>query len=412
MEHSIKKDPNLYRLLVGNITSAIGVGITGIAIPWTLIKNYDQGEQILGYTMIFTTLFLFLMSPFIGVWIDKFSRKRFLIAIEVIGLVLTGICCIYGFFHHTLLIWQIILLQFLGSLYYATHIPARIAFVQELFDGSQFKYLNSILETQSQVASMLSAALASFLIERVSLNTILIIDFFTYLICIASLALIPYSFVARSHTKEITFLADLYEGFQYITKNKIIILFFLFSTMPFISVLVGNYINPIYVASVLQENAEVLGFSNIMYTIGAIVIGVTVSFMMNKIGSYKTVILTSFIYLIGTILTLVFPVTAIFLWAQILRGAGNSGTKVASNTIMMQLVPKSHIGRVNSFFSSISLLIRLCLLSLFTPLIASIGASYAIAIITLLLIVAFFGLFLCRSVSSNKLHSESKLNAS
>ncbi len=412
MEKSIKQDPNLYKLLIGNITSAIGVGITGIAIPWTLIKGYDQGEQILGYTMIFTTLFLFLLSPLIGVWIDKFSRKKFLITIEIIGLGVTGMCCVYGFLHHQLLIWQIILLQSLGSLYYATHIPARIAFVQEIFDDSQFKYLNSILETQGQAASMLSAALASFLIERVSLNTILMIDFSTYLICIASLASIPYSFVARSQNKQVTFFADLKDGFLYITKNKMIILFFLFSTMPFISVLVGNYIDPIYVASVLQEDAKVLGFSSIVYTIGAILVGISVSFIMNKIGSYKTIILTSFIYLIGTILTLVFPITAIFLWAQILRGAGNSGTKVASNTIMMQLVPKSHIGRVNSFFSSISLLIRLCLLSVFTPLIASIGASYAIAIITFLLIVAFFGLFFCHSISSTKLRSESELNAS
>ena len=67
-----------------------------ITIPWLLIKE-SGGETTFGYVSIISTLIMFLLTPFIGQSIDRFSRKSLLLCNEGIGIAVIGIMVIWGF---------------------------------------------------------------------------------------------------------------------------------------------------------------------------------------------------------------------------------------------------------------------------------------------------------------------------
>jgi hypothetical protein len=49
-----------------------------------------------------------------------------------------------------------------------------------------------------------------------------------------------------------------------------------------------------------------------------------------------------------------------------LIAAGNAGTRVARSSLIMECIPNDKIGRVDSLFRAVGLLIRILLLSVFT----------------------------------------------
>lgn len=86
---SLYHDSRLYYILGANSLSAIGSGIVMITIPWLLIKE-SGGETTFGYVSIVATLIMFLLTPFIGQSIDRFSRKSLLLCNEGIGIAIIG----------------------------------------------------------------------------------------------------------------------------------------------------------------------------------------------------------------------------------------------------------------------------------------------------------------------------------
>ncbi|MBA2871919.1 hypothetical protein HNQ85_002209 [Anoxybacillus calidus] len=63
-----------------------------------------------------------------------------------------------------------------------------------------------------------------------------------------------------------------------------------------------------------------------------------------------------------------------------LLAAGNAGTRVARSSLMMECIPNDKIGRVDSLFRAVGLMIRILLLSVFTGAVSleSVMMPYAI----------------------------------
>lgn len=395
---NLMRDRRLIILLIANISSSIGTGITMIAVPWLLV-NRENGEEIYGYAALSVTIFLFFLSPYIGVLVDRYSRKAVLLLNEWTGMLIVACFAIAGFSAGEFHTWHLIGIYMGGTLYYTIHYPAQFAFNQEIFERSQYRTLNSVMEIQSQVASMVAGGLASLVIERTDLSILLLIDATTHIIGLALLSIIPYT---TSHSKgttvRISMFSDMKEGFSYLKGRPLLVLFYISSLMPFIGVMVGNYLWPIYIAKSLQADATVLGLADMIYAIGAVLAGFTIPLMMKRWGAYVTVFLSVTIFTVGLLIAAWTTIIVIFLGLKILLGWGNAGARVARNTVMMDLVPNALIGRVNSFFSAVGMGMRVVLVSLFTQSIHYTGASISLTIVGILLIVSILGVIMSRSI--------------
>lgn len=394
---SVLKDRRIYVLLTGNIFSSVGSGISMVAIPWLLI-NRQNGSQLFGYVTFAVTLLMFLLSPAIGAVVDRFSRKRLLLLCELFGLSSVLVFSLWGFAAGHYENWQLIAILVAGTAYYSTHFPGQFAFVQEIFSEEQYHSLNSVMEVQNQTSAMLAGGIASVLVGKVDLTYILWADGLTYLIAFFAFLSLPYQRAEGVGSVRFSLFSGIAEGFRYLKTRPHLILFFLCSLMPFISVMVGNYLFPVYILKTLKSGPSVLGAHETTYAIGAILAGLTIPFLLRKVGTFRTVLVTAATYTLSIALVAFIPVVGLFLAATVLMGWGNAGTRVGRNSYLMKIVPKAIIGRVNSFFAATSYAMRLVLIGSFATIINRVGPTPMLMFTGVLLVAALVGVFASRSL--------------
>ena len=175
---ALYKDRRFQAVVAANVLSSIGSGITMLAIPLLLVASPD-GNKLFGTIMLIMTVISFVATPYIGVLIDRMSRKKMLLTVELIGFITVMLFVIVGFVTDYSTIHYIILYG-TGNLYY-TFLSNDFCVKSRSFSKDVFQSLNSIMEIQGQLSSMLAGAAASLVITRWSLQWILTVDAATYI---------------------------------------------------------------------------------------------------------------------------------------------------------------------------------------------------------------------------------------
>lgn len=395
---SLYHDSRLYYILGANSLSAIGSGIVMITIPWLLIKE-SGGETTFGYVSIIATLIMFLLTPFIGQSIDRFSRKSLLLCNEGIGIMV-----IWGFAGQPYHSIHYILIYIAGSFYYLLFYPTIFAFNQEIFQAEHYKSLSGTMEIQGQLTQVISGAAASFLIEIVSLKWILLVDMLTFAGAFFLFLCIPY--VKKKEVKrKITFKKQLFEGIHFMKKRPKLFWFLLATYMPFIGVMMANYLIPVYISDILKANASVYAIEGTMYGVGAVVAGICIPLIMKYVKTEVSIVMTMFIYVISITAMIIEP-SVIFLYGlAIFHAVGNAGTRVARNVLMMEEIPNEVMGRVDSLFRLIGTGIRIVLLMLFTAGVSKAGVMLPFYVLSCILIfslgIAIYYVLSQRKVAAN-----------
>lgn len=399
------RDPRARRLLAANLTSSIGSGVTIIAVPWLLV-NRPGGNQLYGWTTALTTLALFLFAPYYGAWVDRHSRKAMLLASEVFGAASTLAMAAGALVTGRVETWQLMTVYFCGMFYYTLHYPAKFAFVQQIFDRGHYQSLTSAMEIQGQTAAMIAGGLASVLIEQVSLPTILLVDGLSYFVSFALQAGIPYEATHRAPegTAPTGAIQSVREGWTWLRERPALATFFLCSFTPFLGIMVGNYLFPIYVAQTLHETPGVYGRGEMIFALGAIAAGFCVPWLGGQQGRARATVLLAGVFLVGLLLLVVWPHTASFYAALLLLGLGNAGVRVARNVIVLEAVPNRLMGRVNVFFLVFERSLRTGLILLMTLLVDRTGAPAGFLVLLVLNLIALAGMLRSRAAVEAATH--------
>jgi len=355
-------------VLVANVASSIGLGITMIAIPWLLVSSPD-GSRIFGYITLGMTIFNFVVTPLVGALIDKVSRKNILVLGQLAGLIIMLIFALLGFMNESYKLWHYVVVYVIGSLYYTIFYPTMFAFTQEYFENRYYKKLNGAMEVQGQTASMVAGAIASILIMKVALQWILLINAITYLVAIIFFMKVKLVKQSRKPSQLVTQKKNMIHGFTYLSKYPIMFYFLLCTTFPFIGVMVTNYLFPVYLQQELHASAWVYGSQSMIYSLGAVCAGLFIPIVSQKIGNEKTMVFSVLCYTVAISL-IIFVEIPLFLCLMFFLALGNAGARVARATFMMEHIPNEYIGRVDSVIRLIGLFIRMLLLAVFTKLVS------------------------------------------
>jgi MFS family permease len=395
---SLYKDRRFYFILAANLLSSIGSGITMIAVPWLLVSKGD-GATIFGYATIVMTLINFIMAPFIGQWVDRFSRKKLLMLGELIGFLIILTFAIIGFSGMAYGNWHYMILYGTGSFYYNLFYPGMFALNQEIFPKSAYKSLNGAMEIQGQLSSVIAGALAAIIIDKINLEWLLLLDATTYLSAFFFFWAIPYVPKTIDFVRSDSFWVKLTEGYRYMSNRPKLFVFLMASFMPFIGVMVTNYLFPVYLADVLKVEGSIYGAQSMFYGVGAVLAGILIPFLSNKLGNEKSIVLTASIYTIGISLIIFANVIPMYLVLISLLAFGNAGTRVARNSYLMDVVPNEIVGRVDSLFRTVGLAIRVLLLSIFTYVNSTFEVHFSFYILAALLIFSLFLIILTKNSS-------------
>ncbi len=392
------RDTRIQRLLLANITGSIGSGVTIFAVPWLLVHQ-PGGNASYGTVTIITTVALFLFMPYYGVWVDRHSRKTMLLGSELFGFAATATMAAVGSALGGYGLGPLSTIYFCGMLYYTLHYPAKFAFLQQVFAKHQYQSLMGLMEIQGQTAMMIAGGLGAVLVEHVSLTTILLLDAGTYLFSFAIQSTLPYhaDHLATGAGPRPSAWRGIAEGWQWLRDRPRLTVFFTASLLPFIAVMVGNYLFPIYIAQTLQAGAWVFGAGEIVFAAGAILAGASLPRLIAEHSARRTVPATIAVFAAGVALLVLFPTVGVYLAAALLLGFGNAGSRVARSAAMLHLVDNRVMGRVGSFFNAYDRVLRTLLTSAVIAIVAGGGARPAFALLLLLVLGALGAVWQSRS---------------
>lgn len=404
---SLYRDSRLYYILGANSLSAIGSGITMITISWLLVSS-PGGNTTFGYISIMSTLVMFLCTPFIGHCIDRFSRKTLLLVNEAIGAIAAFVMVCWGVTGHSYETIHYIVLYIAGSFYYLVFYPNIFAFNQEVFAPEHYKSLSGTMEIQGQLTQVIAGTVASYMITMVAVKWILFINMLAYVGAFLLLSFIPYT-KQRTKLGKQPFAKQIFEGVHFMKKRKQLFWFLFATYMPFIGVMMTNYLMPVYISDVLKANGSVYGTQGMMYGIGAMFAGISIPILMKYVKMEVSIVFTMLIYTISITVMVIQPSVYFVYGLAIFMAMGNAGTRVARSVLMMEEVPNDIIGRVDSLFRFVGTGVRVILLIVFTTFVSQIGVMVPFYALSLLLIGAtYIGISYMKMQRKEQIHITNK----
>ena len=370
-------------LFLANIISGIAQGISMIAIPWYFVEIVNRSDLFTEAYLIITFLTLF-WGLYAGTLVDRYPRIRLFILVNIICGVSIAIISAFGFYSQSLPSILVILVFAITIFNYNIHYPNLYAFAQEISEPKDYGKLNSYIEIQGQSTSVIAGAMAAFLLTGIENNTfnlagfsfktnfdfepwkiyeIFLLDAFTYLIVISLFLLMKYNPVAKEKIQTGSLVSRLKGGIDFLSSNIYIFIFGLFSYMLFAFTLVDIHIVlPSYVHNFLKMGSDVYASAEVYYSLGALISGFLVLKIFNKFN-----IVASVLALISIIAIFFFAMTfynslKLFFIATLILGVTNAGVRILRTTYLFNVVPNNLIGRVNSVFGSLNIVIRMLMI--------------------------------------------------
>src|SRR4051812_1355767 len=203
-----------YRLFfAGQGTSLIGTWITRVATSW-LVYRLTGSPALLGTVGFAGQIPTFLLAPFAGVWVDRWSRYRVLVVTQVLSM-LQSFALAWLALAGTIDVAHILLLSAFQGVVNAFDTPARQAFVVEMVDD-RADLPNAIALNSSMVngARLIGPSVAGVLIALAGEGWCFLLDGVSYVAVIASLLMMRLGpAAARGRGQRV--LAELSDGFRY-----------------------------------------------------------------------------------------------------------------------------------------------------------------------------------------------------
>ena len=372
-------------LFGANIISGFAQGITMLAIPWYLVHTMGDGNgKLLNASMISTiTLLSLFWGIYAGTLVDRYNRKHIFMSLTAIDALILLSMAGLGYYLGGVSFPMMALVYCATVFTYNVHYPNLYAFVQELFDPQYYAKVNSALEIQGQTTNFIGMMAGGILIEGAEsitwlpeswrfeaweLQKIFLMDGSTYVLAFILLSLIPYIPSTSKKVDKGKVSLRIKQGFQYLWKNPSLFMFGFNSHLMFFALLVLiQVMMPIYVDDFLKADAIVLASFKGLYAIGAITAGLLGLTIIVKRGhAIKQII---FLLLLGSLLFFLCTQTRtipLALGFALLMGISNAGIRILRVTYLVRIVPNHVIGRVNSFFNVLNVLVRFSFILLLT----------------------------------------------
>ena len=376
----MKNKKALYLLLSANAISHFAQGISMLAIPWYFAKHLNASSTFAAIYSIATFITLF-WGLYAGTLIDRFPRKNIFLSICAVSAIVLLSVSSYGLLSGSIPMVLVATVFCFTVFNYNIHYPTLYAFGQEITEKENYSKTNSLLEVIGQSTNVLSGAMAVMLIEGINLSfgsfsinieawgiqEIFFLDGCTYLVAMVLIYFIRYIPTERNIISKEPIMKRLKEGFKYLKERPILFYFGNASYTVFIFVLIATHILwPLYIEDRLSLGGDIYALNKICYAIGAMLAGIFVSKLFRSRSSVYTIIYLMSIALLAFV-GLIFNsnVYLLFFFALGL-GISNAGIRIMRITYLFNHIPNNIIGRTNSVFQSINILLRSILIAVFS----------------------------------------------
>ncbi|MFA5163936.1 MAG: MFS transporter [Candidatus Omnitrophota bacterium] len=340
---------NFRLFIAGQSISTIGTWMQSVAMSW-LVYRMTGSALLLGTVAFLSQIPTFVLSPFAGVFADRYNRHKIVITTQVLSMIQAGILAALTL-SGSITVWQIVALGFFLGCVNSVDIPARQSFLIEMVEKKEVLgnaiALNSAMFNASR---LIGPTLAGIIVAVAGEGICFLVNALSFLAVIASLLMMKLD-RAKRRSPEMHVLQELKEGVIYAYNSRPIRRILLLLSV--ISMLGMSYIvlMPVFAKDIHHGGADTLGFMMGAVGVGALAATLWLASLGEPPTLEKTVPAAATIFSVSIILFALSRVLWVSIALLIVTGFGFLATTASFNTIIQNTVHDDKRGRVMSLYA-------------------------------------------------------------
>lgn len=377
--------PNFFRFWLSQAISQVGDRVHSLALIW-LVYTWSKSAMAVGMILVATSLPGILVSPLSGVMCDRFSRRRIMIAADLVRSLTVGWLA-WQAYSGTLGYAGLIAATVVISLASAFFNPAALALIPGLVEREALTRANAASQLVAGLSAVIGPLCGSALIALIGIPMAFTINAISFLGSALFITLVHEPEYLRSVAA--SFLSELRAGRDALRRTPLIvallgpvvIINFFFAAIPVVT--------PVLAGSVYHSGASGLGV--LMSCFGGGLFAGSLLLSVTSRCKERTVLLAGFT-LIGTS----FLVIAGSIWLAVAGmgflgvGAGLSIVNITLITLFQKLMDDAARGKIMSLITALALSLQpvaFGVMGLITEALKPSGALLASGIVILLVTI-------------------------
>ena len=340
---------NFRLFFIGQSISLIGTWMQSIAMSW-LVYRMTGSALLLGIVGFSSQIPTFILSPFAGVFADRYNRHRIVIVTQTLSMIQAFILA-YLTLAGKIQVWQIIALGlFLGCIN-AVDIPTRQSFLIDMVEKKEM--LGNAIALNSAMfngARLIGPTVAGILVAVVGEGICFLLNALSFIAVIASLLMMKLT-KKEGKGRASRVMQELKEGVIYTFNSKPIRSILML--LSIISMLGMSYVvlMPVFARDIHHGGPATLGVLMAAIGVGALIATLYLASRKTTPTLEKGIPIAAAIFTGGVILFALSRVLWVSIILLVITGFGFLTTTASSNTILQTIVHDDKRGRVMSFYT-------------------------------------------------------------
>lgn len=278
---------NFFTIWTGQAFSQFSSSVLQFAIVWYL-TDHSRSALVLSMAMLVGFLPQGILGPFIGVFIDRYQRKRIMMISDIVISLASLVMVLAGRMHFlsTELILVVLLIRSTGA---AFHNPCLQAVTPQIVPKDQLTRCAGYSQSLQSVSQIFSPALAAVLYQSWSLSGIIFLDVLGALIAVFALSISRIPELERQKEAEkLHVIQEAKEGFRILQENRGMLGLVFISALYTLALMPTSALFPLMSMSYFQGTSTHASIVEIIFSLG-LLIG---SLILSRWGGTKNRIYT------------------------------------------------------------------------------------------------------------------------
>lgn len=381
----------------GQSISLFGSMLVQYAIMWHITL-----ETRSGFIMTLSILAGFIpslfLSPFAGVWVDRFNRKLIIVLADTFIAITTLITALLFYFGYGSITLLLIVSAF-RSLGNAVHTPAVQAFIPELVPEDKLMRVQGINNGIQSSMMILAPVLSAALLASFELFVIFFIDTITAVLGIFTLILFVQSTrVITPIEGKVEYFNDIKLGLNYIKSHHFLVPFFVFTAMVLFFVAPMAFLTPLQTVFNYGPEEWRLSFVEVAFASGMMIGGFSIAAWEGLKNRIHTMALSLILMGLSSIVLSLTNLFWIYLVSMFIIGLSLPYYNSPAYVMIQEKVDNEYLGRVFSVMGMISSSMMPIGMLVFGPLADVIDIDTIIIFSGIMMIIITFSLLFNKSL--------------
>lgn len=356
-ESSWKK--NIAVFLSSQTLSLFGSSLVQYALMWHITLETKSGLMMTLY-IVCGFLPTFFLSPFAGVWADRYDRKKLIILADaLIALVTLALAIVFLSGNKSIpLLFLAAGIRAFGS---AIQQPAVGAMLPQMVPQESLTRINGINGSIQSALSLVSPIASGALLGLAGIEFIFFIDVATAALAIALLAgflkVKPHAKALESKTLPgggFSYFKDMADGFRYIREHRFLVGYFIYVGLFLWMITPAAFLTPLQTTRRFGEEVWRLTALEILFSAGMMLGGVAIAAWGGFKNGMKTMVLSNAIMALCTLALGIVGEFWLYLAIMGVFGVTIPFYNTPSMVMIQEHVEEAYMGRVFSVMTMVS----------------------------------------------------------